>query len=155
MEQRQDTLESKVTDLAAIVSRVETNQSHATELSKLRFDALDNGLGSLTGQLKDFIKRMEGLISGEIQTAAGRQMLDEYNRFRQTTTNRIEAIEDRTVRLDAEDVTRRLKAMEDRALRIDSQRQGVFATFSGTKAFVLVVAAIASPVVTVIALILR
>lgn len=73
MEQRHETLEVEVRTLASTVSRVEMNQNHAVELNKLRFDALDTGLKSIGGQLTDFTKRMEGILSGEVETAQGRQ----------------------------------------------------------------------------------
>ena len=85
MESRQDSIEQEVRTLAATVARVEQNQEHATELNKLRFDALDTGLKSLSGQLTDFIKRIDGMISGEVETTQareGRALVADYQRWR-------------------------------------------------------------------------
>lgn len=85
MEQRQEGFDQRLSSLAASVARVEQNQDHASELNKLRFDALDAGMRSLQIQLADFIKRVEGLVSGEVQTEQmrqGREMVADYQRWR-------------------------------------------------------------------------
>lgn len=73
MEQKHEELAKEVTALTATVGRVEQNQAHATELNKLRFDALDAGIKSFGAQLGDFMKRVEGIISGEVETTGSRQ----------------------------------------------------------------------------------
>lgn len=73
MEQRQDSIETEVRTLAATVSRVELNQQHGTELAKLRFDALDNGMRAGFSELNSFQSRIEGMLDGTIQTAQQRQ----------------------------------------------------------------------------------
>lgn len=73
MEQRQDSIETEVRTLAATVSRVELNQQHSTELSKLRFDAIDNGMRSGFSELGAFQTRIEGMLDGSIQTQQQRQ----------------------------------------------------------------------------------
>jgi hypothetical protein len=81
MEQRQDNIETEVRTLAATVSRVEQNQMHATELAKLRFDALDNALRPFA----DFMKRIEGMLSGEVETQQqreGRALVADYQTWR-------------------------------------------------------------------------
>jgi phage shock protein PspC (stress-responsive transcriptional regulator) len=86
MEQKHEELAKEVTALTATVGRVEQNQAHATELNKLRFDALDMGVKSLAGQLTDFIKRIDGMVSGEIETAQsrqGRELVDDYRKWRE------------------------------------------------------------------------
>jgi hypothetical protein len=85
IEARHETLEAEVRTLAATVARVEVNQINAAELNKLRFDALDTGLKSVGAQLGDFIRRIEGLITGEVQTAQTReaaQMVADYEKWR-------------------------------------------------------------------------
>lgn len=85
MEQRQDSIETEVRTLSATVQRVEQNQSHAVELNKLRFDSLDTGLKSLGGQMTDFIKRIEGILSGEVETIQSKQgqaIISDYNSWR-------------------------------------------------------------------------
>lgn len=152
MEQRQDNQETQLRELASVTAEIRLGVQHGGELSKLRFDAIEGGLNTQRIMLSDFIKRMEGLISGETQTAQSKQLLEEYSKFRTNTTERLDAIEDRTARIDAEEVLKRLKAQEDRALRIDSRNSGIFASFTGAKAVLLVGAAIASPVITIIAI---
>lgn len=132
METRQDTMESKVTDLTAVVTRVEQNQNHVAELNKLRFDALDTGVKTVDTKVSAFITRMEGLLTGEVQSHA----TEEYAKFRNSTESRLEAI-------------------EDRAMRVDARNQGIFATFTGSKAVILVIAALASPIITIVAILLN
>ena len=90
MEARQDSIETEVRTLAATVARVELNQEHATELNKLRFDALDTGLKALTGIVTDFIKRVEGIVDGTVETGqgrAGREMVADYQSWRRDVDN--------------------------------------------------------------------
>ena len=85
IEGRHETLESEVRALTATVSRLEQNQVHSLELNKLRFDALDTGIRANGNQLTEFIRRVEGLISGEVQTEQtrqGREMVEDYQRWR-------------------------------------------------------------------------
>lgn len=102
MERRQDSTDVKVTDLAGVVARVEVNQNHAIELNQLRFTALDNGLRALasdvsqklqglTDELSGFMKRINGLVSGEQTTAQGQRMLAEYEKFKGDTEEFINA----------------------------------------------------------------
>jgi hypothetical protein len=73
IEGRQDSIELEVRTLAATVGRVELNQQHATELAKLRFDAIDNGMKVGFGELGAFQARVEGMIDGTVQTQQQRQ----------------------------------------------------------------------------------
>jgi hypothetical protein len=96
MEQRQEKQEAETAVLSAAVARVEINQSHAAELAKLRFDGLDTGMknmderlgkqiGELTGHLDRFITRIEGVISGDVQTTQQRQgeaLVKDYQEWR-------------------------------------------------------------------------
>ena len=94
MEQRQDSTETEVRTLAATVARVEQNQIHASELNKLRFDSLDLGIKSLAGQLDTFTKRVEGILTGEIETPTGRQgreIVADYKEWRQEVDDDREA----------------------------------------------------------------
>jgi hypothetical protein len=73
IEGRQDSIELEVRTLAATVGRVELNQTHATELAKLRFDAIDNGMKAGFSELGAFQARIEGILDGTIQTQQQRQ----------------------------------------------------------------------------------
>jgi hypothetical protein len=73
IEGRQDSIELEVRTLAATVGRVELNQQHATELAKLRFDAIDNGMKAGFAELGVFQQRIEGILDGTIQTQQQRQ----------------------------------------------------------------------------------
>lgn len=106
MEARQDSTEREVRALSATVSRVEANQEHASELNKLRFDALDKGMQSIDAQFKQFndqqfkpfVARIEGILTGEIETLQakqGRETIKAYEVFRDDITDRVEALEDR------------------------------------------------------------
>lgn len=98
MEQRQDNIETEVRTLSATVARVEQNQAHATELNRLRFDALDTGLKSLAGQLDGFMKRVDGILTGEVETAqskAGRELVIDYTQWRKSVDERLTDLKDR------------------------------------------------------------
>lgn len=85
IEGRYEELAGQVTSLASTVARVEQNQEHATELNKLRFDSLDSGLKLLQTDLKGFMARIEGVITGEISTAqtrAGQELVADYQKWR-------------------------------------------------------------------------
>lgn len=85
MEQRQDSQETQLRDMAAVVSRVELNQGHQLEVSKLRFDAIDIMMKTqaetekgLDAKLTAFMLRIDSLMSGETQTAMTRDILADY-----------------------------------------------------------------------------
>lgn len=133
MEARQDNIETEVRTLASTVQRVEQNQLHAAEVSGLRFDALDIGLKSLLAQSNEFAKRFESIMSGEVVTASTKRILDEYEAFKSNTERR----------LDEQDL---------RNASATAKSQGIFATFTGAKAVLLILAALASPIITIIAI---
>jgi hypothetical protein len=86
IEQRQEKQEAEMGVLTATVARVEINQNHAAELTKLRFDALERGVGDVAGTLKVFMGRIEGILSGEIvtqQSKAGQEMVADYREWRE------------------------------------------------------------------------
>jgi hypothetical protein len=92
IEQRQDGIEHEVRSLSATVLRMETNQEHAVELNKLRFDALDMGIKAVTGQLESFIKRIEGMLTGEVETVQSREsraLVADYQTWRRWVDRRI------------------------------------------------------------------
>lgn len=94
MEARQDNLESKVDSLAATVGRVEVNQDNAEKLNVLRFGSLDTAVKNLTGTLDAHMKRIEGIITGEIETAQtrqGRDMVADYFSWRKEVDDDREA----------------------------------------------------------------
>lgn len=138
MEQRQDNQETQLRDLAAVVSEIRLGVAHGSELSKLRFDALDTGLNASRTDLAAFMKRIEAIMSGEIQTAQGKAMMDQYTAFVR------ESIEDR------KNIRDRVDVIEEDHIRRDAARQGISGLLSGTKGVVLVIAAIASPIIAVL-----
>ncbi len=98
---RVERLEAEVSTLTVTVARIEQNQAHATELNKLRFDALDMGLKSLGGQLTDFIKRIDGMISGEVETAQTRQgaaLVADYQKWRGEVEDDLAILKSQNVR---------------------------------------------------------
>ena len=85
LEANHETLAKEVGALTATVGRVEINQQHAEELNRLRFSSLDLSVGNLTSELKGFMQRIEGMISGEIDTnqaREGRELVADYKRWR-------------------------------------------------------------------------
>lgn len=113
METRQDGMETELRTLAATVGRVETNQNHAEELNKLRFASLETSVNGIAAQLAAFISRMEGIITGEVQTAQTRQgaeIMADYMRWRkEVDADRVniwskEKKQEIESRLDAQDI---------------------------------------------------
>lgn len=130
MEQRQDNQETQLRDLAAVVGRVELNQAHGIVVADLRFTAIDSAMKTQHATLTAFIARFEGLLSGEVKT----NLTNAYDNFRIDTEARLDAI-------------------EKRATRNDAKSAGVFAAFTGAKAVILMLAAIASPLIAAVAII--
>lgn len=92
LSRRIERLEHNYGELASTVGRVALNQEHGEELNRLRFASLEQAIGS-TGKdiakvsvdLEGFMARIEGLISGEIQTTQTRQgaeLVADYQRWR-------------------------------------------------------------------------
>lgn len=84
-ETRLDALESEVRSLSAAISRVEQNQGHAIELNKLRFDAIESGLKSVEAAFMAFVRRIDGMLDGTIETAQarqGRELVEDYQEWR-------------------------------------------------------------------------
>src|SRR6478752_4035051 len=69
MEAAHDALGREVASLSDTIQRVELNQQHAYELNDLRFKSLDTAVGAIGTKLDSFMARMEGIITGEVQTA--------------------------------------------------------------------------------------
>lgn len=93
LEQNHELLARDVTTLSATVARVELNQTHAADLNKLRFDALDVGLGTLKSTLDAFMARINGVVSGEIklpQAVQGEQLVADYLAWRKVVDGRLE-----------------------------------------------------------------
>ena len=134
MERKHEELAKEVAALTATVGRVEQNQAHATELNKLRFDALDMGVKSLAGQLTDFIKRIDGMISGEVETAQSRQgqaLVADYQKWRD----------------EVDDDLAHLKSQNVRQAGLNA---GVVQTFGTGKAVVITAAAVVTAIFTVL-----
>lgn len=94
MEQRHEELAKEFSSLASTVGRIELNQSHQTELNKLRFDALDKSMTDLDATLSTFMARINAIITGEVklpQTASGEQLIADYREWRENTDRRLDA----------------------------------------------------------------
>ena len=90
METKYDDLATEVGSLKATITRVEVNQKHAEELNTLRFSALDTAVGTVGTKLDAFMERIDKLITGETQTAQSKQMLDDYQRWREDVDTRLD-----------------------------------------------------------------
>jgi hypothetical protein len=104
MEQNHESLSREFTLLAGTVSRMEQNQVHAEELNKLRFNSLDTSVHGVSVDLKGFMARIEGMISGEIETAQGRQgreLVDDYRRWREEISEQVDRNAESIERSDA------------------------------------------------------
>jgi hypothetical protein len=134
MEARQDATEAKLGDLTVIVTRVEENQKHSDTVAALRHDAMATSLGGLTSTVDIFIKRIEGILTGEVQTAQSKQgqaLIADFTAWRS-------------------EVDRRLRTIDEEAVISRSKQQGVIFALSGAKAMLLLIAAFLAPVVAVI-----
>jgi hypothetical protein len=134
IEKRQDGIEQEVRTLTATVVRVEQNQNHGEELNKLRFDALTAAVGNVGGTLAAFITRIEGIVTGETETAQsrqGRELLRDYLEWRETVDDHIE------------------KSKLERATGA-AKTQGMVVALTGGRALVLTLAAVVAPIVAII-----
>lgn len=139
MERRQDNMETTLASLSGTVARVELNQKHAEELNLLRHDALKTGLDNLTGTVGAFIARIEGIIDGTIETSQSRQasqIMGDYLKWH----DRVEAHIDESEKFHLAAVNR---------------SEGVGIVLTGTKAFILTAAAVASPIIAIIVALTR
>ena len=93
IEARQDTIESKVTDLASVVARVELNQIHADRVSDLQFKALDGAVKNIDGALERFMGRINGILSGEVRLPQNDALMQEWRDWRDDVNKRLEQSE--------------------------------------------------------------
>ena len=138
LEAKQDELAADVTSLKGTVSRVETNQLHASELNKLRFDALDASIQSSTAKLDQFMTRIEGLISGDVQTNQTREaaaILADYHRWRQSVEERLGEPEKSPL---GRTFMSRLQVMESRDKEFDDKLELVVAESARNRQWIAV-----------------
>lgn len=91
---RVERLEGSVSGLTGAVQAIELNQKHAETVTNLRFNAIDTAVAANTKALSDFMARVEGIITGEIQTAGGRQgaeLVADYKTWRTSVEKRLPA----------------------------------------------------------------
>jgi hypothetical protein len=164
MEQRQDSMESTLASLSGTVARVESNQNHAEELNKLRFDGMKTSIDTLTGTVGAFIARIEGIIDGSVQTNQTRQgaeVMAAYLKFVERTNARLDAIEDegspeaREAAAAAAAALVKITALETAAALKEAKGEGVRFVLSGGRAVLVTLAALAGPVIAIVALIIR
>lgn len=93
MEEKYDDLAREVASLTGTVARVEQNQTHAAELNQLRFNALDTAISGVGGKLDSFMARVEGIITGEVETAQSKQgaaLVADYQKWRAGVEERLD-----------------------------------------------------------------
>jgi hypothetical protein len=83
IEQRQDGIEAEVRTLADSVSRVALNQTHQSELNKLRFDSLDASINNVGATLERFMARINSIITGEIQLPQSVSLMTDWRDWRE------------------------------------------------------------------------
>ena len=93
IEARQDTIESKVTDLASVVSRVEQNQTHAREIDELRYKTLNTAIENLGATLNAFMGRVNAIISGEVRLPGNEALMKEWRDWRDSVNAKLELSE--------------------------------------------------------------
>jgi hypothetical protein len=89
VELNHESLAKEVAGLTSTVNQVELNQRHAEELNKLRFGSLDQAIITLRGEvaavggdLKGFMSRIEGLITGETELPQQRALMADWSSWR-------------------------------------------------------------------------
>lgn len=95
LSRRMDALEKNHNSLAGTVQLIEQNQRHAEELNKMRFDSLETAVKGVGTDLKGFMARIEGMISGEIDTAQsreGRAILADYKKWREEVDTTLDQV---------------------------------------------------------------
>ena len=103
LEAKYDDLAKQVEGAVHTIARVEQNQTHAEELNKLRFGALDTAVSTLSSDLKGFMARIDGILTGDVETAQsrqGRELIVDYQKWRAATDGRLDAQDVRNGRLD-------------------------------------------------------
>lgn len=143
VEHRQDTLEGKVDSLSATVGRLEVSAGHASELSKLRFDAIETNLSHGFEEAGRRWARIEAIISGEVVTPQTKMMLDQYQNFVESSTK------------DRIHLNQRVSLLESANGIAEARSQGILSALGGLKGVVLLLAAIASPIITVVVTLVR
>lgn len=141
MENRHEDLVDDVRNLAAVVTRVEQNVNHGAELAKLRFDALEMAMKHGFEEAAAHRERIEAIFSGEVVTPQTKLMLEQYNKFVQDSL------------AERASLNARVNAIEDDHLKRDAARQGVYGVLSGTKGFLILIAAVLSPVVAIVSIV--
>lgn len=134
IEARQDDQARGMQSLSSTVERIELNQMHATELNKLRFDALEGGVKTLDSNLSRFMARIEGILDGSIPTLSSKQgqaIVDDFTKWRGIVD------EDR----------RGLRTIVERTL---NRNAGILSVFTAGQRFFLVLAAIIGATVTAV-----
>lgn len=134
LSRRVDKLEETVGSLSGAVSRVEVTVEHVRQLSELRFNSLETALKVIDGNLAGFMRRIEGVMTGEIETAQTRQgqkILADYEAFRERMEAHVE--ESNLIHASAA-----------------AKGEGVVLALSTGKAFLLLLIALAGPVITIL-----
>jgi hypothetical protein len=134
LSRRIERLEHKYDEVALVVARVEANQQHAEELNRERFEGVKQAIHVNSAKLDAFIARVEGMISGEVQTTATRQgaeLVAEYQR-----------------RMGAAEAD--ILALKSQNVRQSGVNAGIGQTFGTGKAIVVTAAAVVTAVVTVL-----
>lgn len=146
MEIKHEDLAKDVAVITATVGQVVLNQKHAEDINELRFKSLDTAVGQIGSDLKTFITRIEGMIDGTVETNQARQaaqVMADYMKWRGETDKRLNLIE------EVPTLVQKVEALEER----EQRRKGVLEAFSGVKGIILMLCAIASPLIAAIAII--
>lgn len=95
---RMERLEERLDRLEPAVAEVATNQKHAEELNALRFANVQSSVNLVSSDLKEFMRRIEGIIAGDVETGAARQareMVADWQKWRDKTDAKFETIDQR------------------------------------------------------------
>jgi hypothetical protein len=148
MESRHEDLAKEVATLTVTTGQIVLNQKHAEDLNELRFKSLDSAVGLLATDLKGFMTRIDGIITGEtetIQARQGRELVADYMTWRKATDQRLTIIE------DVPTLITRVDNLEDAAQR----RGGAIDTMIGAKGIALMIASFVAVTVSIISLMTR
>jgi len=141
MENRHEDLVEDVRNLSVVVSDVRKDVQHAAELAKLRFDAVELTMKHGFDEAGAHRQRIESIINGDVVTPQAKLIMDQYRQFTEQSI------------ADRKSLNHRVELLEEDHIKRDASRSGIFMTLGGAKGALLLLAALASPLITILALI--
>lgn len=132
LEEKYDGIAGAVGKLEGAVAVIQHEQESAAQLAKERHGNLEARLTTVSAQLTGFMARIEGLLTGEVQMPQQREALARWEKWRDGTDTRLDAIE-----------------------KAGDQQAGTWVALRGVKGGIVALAAIVSPVIVLLGILLK